>query len=81
MKTHIVHIMFLVVILAIGSWTFLSMAGNPDFMRLTGITMAGAYVAWGIIHHAVSGNLRVRVVIEYVLVAAIALVFLFAVLA
>jgi len=80
MRIHIVHFSILALILIIGSLTFFSLAGNPQLRIVTGIAMATAYVVWGIFHHAASGDLHLRVVIEYVLVGAIALVFLLAVL-
>jgi hypothetical protein len=81
MKTHIVHFSILALILVVGSLTFLSLAGNPQLQAVTGITMAVAYVAWGIVHHSLRKDLHVRIVIEYILVGGIALVFLFALLA
>lgn len=80
MKTHVTHLAILALILAVGSWTFLTLAGNPQLKLITGAVMAGAYVVWGIMHHAVHKDLHFRVVVEYILVGAVALIFLFAIL-
>ena len=41
-----------------------------------GISMSLAYVAWGLIHHKLKGDLHRNVVIEYVLVGLIAVILL-----
>ncbi len=50
--------------------------GNVPLQLAAGSITAAAYVAWGIIHHAIAGDLCHKVVIEYVLVGLIAIVLL-----
>lgn len=70
------HTLVLFVILIGGSLTFWFGQGNVPLQLAIGITTAAAYVAWGIIHHALIGDLHRKVVIEYVLVGLIAVVLL-----
>ena len=50
--------------------------GNTNVQLAVGSITAMAYVAWGIIHHALIGDLHRKVVIEYILVGLIATVLL-----
>ncbi len=38
-----------------------------------GLLMCSLYVTWGMIHHAMRGDLHAKVVVEYLLVGAIAM--------
>jgi len=39
---------------------------------LIGVLLSVLYATWGIIHHAMAGDLHPKVVVEYLLVGAIA---------
>jgi hypothetical protein len=75
-QTNVLHTLVLFCILIGGTLTFWSARGNINLQLIIGSITAAAYVAWGIIHHALSGDLHSRVVIEYVLVGLIAIVLL-----
>lgn len=77
---HVINLLILVLILAIGSFTFLSLRENKAAQLTVGIITAIAYAAWGILHHAVSGDLHKKVVVEYMLMSGIAIVLLLIVL-
>ena len=66
----------LLCILAGGAFTFWYARGNTPMQLAVGILTALAYVIWGMLHHSQKGDLHVRVVLEYVLVACIAVVLL-----
>jgi hypothetical protein len=68
---HIFNLLILVLILAVGSVTFLSLRENKTAQLTVGIVTAIAYAAWGILHHWVSGDLHRKVVVEYVLMSAL----------
>jgi TRAP-type uncharacterized transport system substrate-binding protein len=72
----IIHTIVLLFILAGGAFTFWYAAGNTKLQLATGIVTSIAYVAWGIIHHALEGDLHRKVVVEYILIGAIAIVLL-----
>lgn len=71
-----IHTVVLFLILFGGAVTFWYTTGNTTLQLATGIVTSLSYVVWGIIHHAISGNLHRNIVIEYVLIGAIAIVLL-----
>lgn len=78
MKKHypFLHSIVLICILAGGLFTFWFAQGNMKLQLVTGIVTTAAYVAWGIIHHVIKGDVHRKVVIEYVLIGLIAIVLL-----
>lgn len=70
------HGLVLLLILAGGALTFWYASGNTGLQIAVGVVMSVAYVLWGIIHHAMKGDLHRNIVIEYVLIGAIAVVLL-----
>lgn len=68
---HTGHYISLILILSLGILG-LSLA-YPDRKMQTEIVIltALAYVAWGVFHHRVNHSLRSKIVIEYVLIAAL----------
>jgi hypothetical protein len=75
-KSQMIHGLVLLLILSGGAFTFWYATGNTKLQLLAGIVTSAAYVAWGIIHHALEGDLHPKVVIEYVLIGLIAIVLL-----
>ncbi|MEK7592696.1 MAG: hypothetical protein AAB508_04880 [Patescibacteria group bacterium] len=67
------HYFVLVVMLLLSVWMFYLSQGNHGFQLIVGIITACLYVVWGIVHHSVIGDLHRKVVIEYVLIAAISI--------
>lgn len=66
------HYLSLMTILSIGFglfWLF-----NYNRQAQVGVTLAisAAYVLWGIVHHSIKKDLHWRVILEYLVVAAIA---------
>lgn len=78
MKPHVdkVNIAVLLGILCIGVGTFVYARGDRGMQLAIGIITAVAYVAWGLLHHALKGDLYPKVVVEYVLMGAIAILLL-----
>lgn len=66
------HYLFLGTILSVGFGAFWFF--NYHRMAQIGVTvaMAAAYVLWGLIHHTIKKNLHWRIILEYLLVAAMA---------
>ena len=73
-KASIINGGILCAILASGVYMFYLMRGNINAQLFVGFCTTVAYVLWGIIHHMMLGNLHRKIVIEYVLVGAIAMV-------
>ena len=63
-------------ILVGGVGVFYYVRPNTDLQFTTGIMTSVAYVIWGIMHHTIKKDLHTRVVIEYMLMGAIAVVLL-----
>ncbi len=80
MKGHIVHYIVLFLILSGGAGVFVVSQGNTAIQLLIGIATSLAYMAWGIIHHVMIGDMHRKVVIEYVVISTIAIVLLVIVL-
>lgn len=76
MKQSVIHFIVLIVILFFGVLTFLCVRPNTSMQLLVGIITSVAYVLWGLIHHAVRKDLHRKIVIEYLLIGAIAIVLL-----
>lgn len=72
MKTHLFHFLILIAIIGLGVGIFFLASGNRGAQLLIGLTTSFAYVAWGLIHHAIEGDLHKKIVVEYVLMGAIA---------
>lgn len=70
------HTAVLACILGGGLFTFMFASGNRNLQIITGIVIAVSYVVWGIIHHAMDKSLHRNIVIEYVLISAIAIIVL-----
>lgn len=77
---HISHFIVLLAVLAGGVGVFFYVRPNTTLQLLTGIITAVSYVAWGLIHHAIERDLHQKVVVEYILIGAIAIVLLVTVL-
>ena len=76
MKSHVVHFLILCAILGLGVVSFLPAKGNAGLQFFIGVVTAFAYVIWGLLHHAAIGDLHKKIVVEYVLIAAIAVLLL-----
>ena len=76
MKQTIIHFLVLIGILGAGVLTFIVVAPNTTIQLLVGIITAVAYVLWGLIHHTIQQDLHQKIVVEYLLIGAIAIVLL-----
>ncbi|HUD20208.1 MAG TPA: hypothetical protein VMR81_07230 [Patescibacteria group bacterium] len=79
-NAHIIHYIVLLLILAGGIGAFYYAAPNTDTQFIIGVVTSVAYVLWGFIHHAMNRDLHQKIVVEYVLIGAIAIVLLATVL-
>ena len=71
---YLPHYLSLAGILIAGVAGFLVFSYERAFQIAVDIGLALAYVAWGIIHHAIHRDLHLSVVIEYIVVASLGLV-------
>lgn len=80
MKAHLFHFIVLFAIVLGGGFVFWYAQGTRELQIATGIITAVGYVIWGIVHHAIQGDLHRKIVVEYVLLGSIAIILLFTVL-
>ena len=80
MRPATLHFIVLVLILGGGIVSFMVLTGDVIAQQRIGIVTSIAYVLWGILHHRFSGDLHRKVVIEYMLVGAVAILVLINVL-
>ena len=71
-----IHYGILIIILLGGLVAFYSVRGNSSLQLLVGIVTSVSYVFWGIIHHMLDHNLHKKIVVEYLLIGAIAIILL-----
>lgn len=74
--SKVLNAIVLFFILAGGTMMFWYAKGNTGLQLTIGVMTAVAYVLWGLVHHALAGNLHRKIVLEYVLVGLIAIVVL-----
>lgn len=70
---HIPHYLALIGIFIAGLVAFWVFSYNRAFQMVIAIAVAVAYVAWGIIHHAIHRDLYLIVVLEYIIIASLGL--------
>lgn len=76
MKKHLIPIanfVVLAVILISTVLLFWQMRDNKSMQIIVGILLSVLYATWGIVNHAMQGDLHPKVVVEYLLVGAIAI--------
>jgi hypothetical protein len=73
---RLINFIILSIMLGIGLYAFFSLQGNQSAQLLVGIIISGAYALWGLMHHWIMGDIHRKVVIEYVLIGAIAITML-----
>ena len=68
-KKYQSHYLALAIILGFGIVAILLFRFDPLLKQLAILATASLYVLWGVIHHHQVDHLRLKVVLEYVLVA------------
>ena len=66
----------LFLILCGGVLSFFWVRSNPALQLLIGIVTSISYVLWGILHHYMDHTLHKKIMVEYLLIGAIAIVLL-----
>jgi hypothetical protein len=68
-----VNFIVLAIILASTVFLFWVSRDNKSMQIFVGLLLSILYVMWGIIHHAMAGDLHPKIVVEYLLVGCIAM--------
>lgn len=77
---HLSHYLPLVGIIAVGVIGIIAFSYDKFFQAAIGVSVACAYVVWGVIHHHLHKDLHLSVIIEYIIIAALGVLVLFSVL-
>ena len=73
---HLLHYLILTVILFLAVILFFIFSGNRQYQFYTAIITSIIYLIWGIVHHYLEGDLHPKIVVEYLLIALLALILL-----
>lgn len=71
--TLILHIITLLLILVSSVWAFIHFKGLPLMQLYVVVAAVVAYIAWGVLYHFLNKRLTLKLLLEYVLVGALAL--------
>lgn len=70
-QSHIFYYLSLIGVLAIGMFLILALAPNRNLQMITLAGMSISYVLLGVTHHLINHDLVLKIVIEYILIAAL----------
>lgn len=73
-RSHKIHYLMLLIILIFGFGSFLYFSFDRQSQFVVGILTSISYALWGIAHHYGENNLNWKIVVEYSLFAALAIV-------
>jgi len=73
---HILHYLILALILSSGLFLLFIYNGRPSLQYYLGAGMAMSYFSWGIVHHYMQGDLHVKHMVEYGLIALFGVILL-----
>jgi len=77
LKAHWSHYLALFAILLFGIVSFWFFRRTPQAQVFSAFLTASFYVAWGVIHHYLEGDLHIRIILEYAAVALLGFIILF----
>lgn len=75
-ERDIQHHLVLALLLLGALWVFAMVSYSKMLQFATGVVTALCYVAWGIIHHKLDGDLYFKNVVEYIFIALLSIVIL-----
>jgi len=74
---HLPHYFVLFGLLLAGILAFVLFSYDRAFQMIVAVSIAVAYVIWGLVHHLIHKDLYFSVVLEYLAIAALGLVMVF----
>jgi hypothetical protein len=69
---HPLHYFILLSVQLVGLWGLFWFNYQPAMQLAIILSMAFSYVVWGVIHHQEHHDLHIKIVVEYILVALLA---------
>ncbi|MBI4067650.1 hypothetical protein HY407_04655 [Candidatus Gottesmanbacteria bacterium] len=73
---HLTHYFFLLSILSLGIISYFFLSPYPEKQYAAVIITAILYIIWGIAHHLLEGDLHIKIVVEYILIALLSIMLL-----
>jgi hypothetical protein len=70
-RTHVNHYAVLMAGIMLGLWALIRWRYIPQMQLWVILAMAAGYVLWGVFHHLLIKDLSVKIMLEYVLIAAL----------
>ncbi len=80
LSRHLPHYLSLIGILVASLIGFYAFSYDKNFQAAVAISLAAAYVSWGVVHHAIHKDLYLDVIVEYLVFAILGLVFILSVI-
>lgn len=77
---HLPHYFTLMIVLVVGFLAFNTFSYSIAIQATIAAVVAGAYIIWGVAHHAFHDDLHLSVIIEYVIVAMLGLIMVLSIL-
>lgn len=75
-QKHIIHYIFLIVILFCGFGSFWIAGFDRLLQQRIAVLICFSYFSWGMIHHYLKDDLHPKIVVEYLLISALVLLVL-----
>lgn len=69
---HLSYYLVLVLILSLGTVVFFFFSGERSMQFVVGVITSFSYFSWGVVHHHLEGDLHPAIVVEYLLIALLA---------
>jgi hypothetical protein len=76
-EKHLVHYLFLIAILVVGFGSFFLASYDKTLQVKIIFLISASYFFWGMIHHFLKDDLNLKIMIEYLLISALAFLVLF----
>ncbi|OGH42629.1 MAG: hypothetical protein A3H79_03020 [Candidatus Levybacteria bacterium RIFCSPLOWO2_02_FULL_36_8b] len=73
LKKHTIYYLSLLTILVIGIYFALNTSYDKTLQTVIIVLTVLAYIIWGIMHHLANHDLKMKIVVEYVLVGGLGL--------
>jgi len=70
-QNHLLYYLLLIGILTTGMFLILALSPNKNLQMITLVGISISYVLLGVVHHLINHDLVLKIVIEYILIAAL----------
>lgn len=71
---HAIYFLVLSSLAGLGVFMFFIFNGNPDYQLMTAVGLSSLYFLWGCYYHSVLGDFHPKIMVEYLLIAIMAVI-------